>query len=316
MSSSVSTPSRSTITTARSRASAASWASRWTRLVFPYRRGACRRMNRPWAARSRRVPSSSSRPMTSSGGRGPSKMNGDVNMVLKTSTFEVLLKSTSKGSATFEGGGTALAEGGQALAQVLARPRGGERGGDVGGVGQVGVEGVEHQLVAGDGERGPAGDLVGPLQRLVGRAEPLDQAEAVSLVAGQHLRGEEHRPGRSLTGHRAQPLHGPVVDHQAELGGGDAELGGGRRGAQVAGDRQLRAGPEGGTLHRGDGRVGRAPQGGEHRSQPGGEAGVLDPREVGARAEVATLAPDDEDPGGRRRLGHLGSDRLEGRIVE
>ena len=69
----------------------------------------------------------------------------------------------------------------------------------------------------------------------------------------------------------------------------------GRRNAQVARDRQLRAGTERGAVDRGDRRERSVVQPLEHDAQRGREAFVLEPGQIGARAEVAAGAGQDED---------------------
>jgi hypothetical protein len=91
-----------------------------------------------------------------------------------------------------------------------------------------------------------------------------------------------------------------VVDGQPELGRGDAEAGGRRRHAQVAGDRQLRARPQSGPVTGGHDGTGIVTEGPEEPAEEVGERAVLHPREVRARAEVASGAGEHDHPRARR----------------
>ena len=68
---------RSTLIVAIESRCSASWASLPIRLVLPKRRGATSAVDRPARTQARRVSTSASRPVKSSGGTGPSKTNGD-----------------------------------------------------------------------------------------------------------------------------------------------------------------------------------------------------------------------------------------------
>ena len=109
----------------------------------------------------------------------------------------------------------------------------------------------------------------------------------MGVVAAQHLGGQQHGPGRAGAGEQREAVHGPVVDHQAELRGRDAEARARRRHPQVTGDGELGAGAEGRAVDRGDGGERGVVQRVEHLLQQHRERLVLDPGEVGARAEVA-----------------------------
>src|SRR5690606_40619432 len=76
--------------------------------------------------------------------------------------------------AAAEGRGPPLAERRQALPQVVAGP------GPLAGGGRAGQV-LEHRLVRPQGQRRQGGDLVGPGQRVLRRAQPLDEAEAVGV---------------------------------------------------------------------------------------------------------------------------------------
>ncbi len=54
-------------------------------------------------------------------------------------------------------------------------------------------------------------------------AEPLHQAEVERLRPGVGLGRQAHGPGRALPGEQGEPLHRPLVGHEPELAGGDAE---------------------------------------------------------------------------------------------
>src|SRR5581483_4713202 len=123
----------------------------------------------------------------------------------------------------------------QAFTEVVARPRTGERRVVVVARCRA-LERGETDLVALDGAGRERGDVVRPRERVVERAAPLREAEAHRGIAVDHVRREQDRARRSVTGQRRRPLHGPQVDHETELGGGDPEAGAWRRDAQVAGD--------------------------------------------------------------------------------
>ena len=118
------------------------------------------------------------------------------------------------------------------------------------------LEPVQRELRPGQGERRERGDLVGPAEGGVEVAEALHEAEAVRLLAAAGLGAEEHGPRRPGAGEERQPLDRPVVDQQPELGGGDAEPGGGGGHPQVAGHGQLGARAERGAVDRGQVRTG------------------------------------------------------------
>ena len=99
-----------------------------------------------------------------------------------------------------------------------------------------------------------------------------------------------------MTGQEGQPLDGPVIHHEPQLGGRDAEAGIGRGNAQITCDRQLGAGSERGTVHCCDHGLGDVAQRGERGAQRLHERRVLDVGEVGPRAEVLTRAGEHEDP--------------------
>ena len=68
-------------------------------------------------------------------------------------------------------------------------------------------------------------------------------AEAQGGRGVELLGGQQHGPGRARPGEQGQSLHRPVVDHQPEFGGRNAEPGGRGDDPQVTGDRQLGAAP-------------------------------------------------------------------------
>ena len=115
---------------------------------------------------------------------------------------------------------------------------------------------VEQQLVAGHAERRQGGHLLRP--RLGGGqvARALGEAQTQGRVGVEFLGRQQHGPGRAGAGQQGQALHRPVVDHQAQFGGRDGESGGRVDDAQVAGQGQLGARPEGGAVHGGDDRDG------------------------------------------------------------
>lgn len=107
-----------------------------------------------------------------------------------------------------------------------------------------------------------------------------------------------------------------MVHHQAELGGGDAEVGVGVGHPQITGHRQLGAGTEGGSLHGGQGGERRVAKGGQHLLERGGEGLVLDTGEVGAGAEVAAGSGEHRQPDIVRGAGQGLVEGVEGLVVE
>ncbi len=162
-------------------------------------------------------------------------------------------------------------------------------------------------------ERREGRDLVGPPERLVEVADALHEPHPRGVLPAVGLRGEEHRPRRARPGEQREALHRPVVDGEAELRGGDPEARGRRGDTQVARDRELRAGAEGGPVARGDDRSGIVAQRAEHASQQVGEAGILHAGEVRPGAEVATRAREHEDTGSR--AAHVRVEQLLERLV-
>ena len=176
-------------------------------------------------------------------------------------------------------------------------------------------------LEPGEGERREPGDLLGPLQRgdhhvglgtalaLAGQAG--DEAGFMRPLAADRLAAEQHRPGQRAARDQRQPGHGPLVGHQPETASGDAEGGAGCGDAEVAGEGELDAGAQRRAVdgsHRGHrGRVQPLEQFVEAFDEPL----VLDRREVGARAEVASGAGDDDHTG---RAGDGGVERVDQRV--
>src|SRR5436305_13978323 len=86
-------------------------------------------------------------------------------------------------SPAMERGRPPFPEGGHALDEVLAGPGAREGGGHVEVTDEVALEPVQHELVAGDGERREGGDLLGPGQRVVQPAHPMHESEPVGGLA-------------------------------------------------------------------------------------------------------------------------------------
>ena len=131
----------------------------------------------------------------------------------------------------------------------------------------------------------------------LGAAHPVDEADWWRPLTASTSGAQQHVAGGRLPGQAHQPLHRPLVDHEAELGGGDPEGGVGGGDAQVARDGELGAGTEGEPLDRGDRRQRQVAQAAQHPAEAGDELGVLDPAQVGAGAEVAAGAGEDQHPG-------------------
>ena len=145
-----------------------------------------------------------------------------------------------------------LAEGRHALLQVLARPRACETA-------RVGVVVVPSaplspSLWPADRQRGQAPRSVRPSPpHRDGGPRRWTMPEAMCGLAAVHLGGQQHGPGRSLAGDALQPVDGPLVHHQAELGGRDAELSVAGRHPQVARDRPAGVpSPRAAPFHGGD----------------------------------------------------------------
>ena len=144
--------------------------------------------------------------------------------------------------------------------------------------------------MAGEGQGRERSQLAGPCQRVLESADTLHEPETVRVRAVERLCRKEHRPRRAVAGEEGDPLHRPVVDHQPELGGGDAETGVGRGQPQVARGRELHARAEGGAVDRGQRDERHLGQGVEHPAQHACEPRAFHPRQVGAGAEMATGA--------------------------
>ena len=80
------------------------------------------------------------------------------------------------------------------------------------------------------------------------------EAELVSPLTAHHVGAQQHVPGGRLAGEGGEPTHGPLVDHEAQLGGGHPEPRARGRRAQVAGDGELGAGAEREPLDHREGR--------------------------------------------------------------
>ena len=169
---------------------------------------------------------------------------------------------------------------------------------------------------SGSGSSAALCDLVGPVQRAGQVADALHEPEPVGLVALDDLGGQQHRPGRPAARQRRQAGHGPLVDGQAQPTGRDAEAGLGGRHPQIARHRQLRPRPEGGAVGGRQRHVGSQAQPVEHRAQQRREPGVLDTAEVGAGAEVAGGAGEDDHAHVVPAPVQGRAERLERRVVE
>ena len=171
--------------------------------------------------------------------------------------------------------------------------------------------------MAGDRERCELRQFVGPRERLRQSTDAMDRAHRVQVLAGVGLRAQQHRPGDGATHLAAQPVDGPAVDHQSELGRGDAEHAGGGGHAQVAGDGQLRARAECRSVDRGDGgdtQIGEATQRGH---ECGDELAALDAGQVGAGAERRWRAGEHQHSGTARDRRTLGiCEREQGWMID
>ena len=99
----------------------------------------------------------------------------------------------------------------------------------------------ERDLVTGDRERCERRELVGPGERIVECAEPMDAAEAVEPLGGVGLCAEQHRTGdrrRELVG---EPPNRPVIDDESELRRGHTDHAVRGRDPEVGGDGELGA---------------------------------------------------------------------------
>jgi hypothetical protein len=170
--------------------------------------------------------------------------------------------------------------------------------------------------VSGDGQRRERGDVVGPRQRLVDAALALHEAEPEGLLARVRLGRQQHGPGRTLTGQIAQALHRPLIDHETELRGRDAEGGIGGGAAQVACGRELGAGAEGSAFDGGERGERRRPESDEHLVQQFHECPVFHAGQVSARTEVAPGAAHHQDARVGRGLGDSGQECPEGVVVD
>ena len=140
-------------------------------------------------------------------------------------------------------------------------------------------------------------DPAGPCLRRGQVADALDQPQPVGIGPGDDLGGEQHAPGRAVPGEQCQPVRRPVVDHHAEPGGGHAEGGVWCGDPQVTGDGELQAGAERRALDGGDrDQVGIAQQV-QQVPQRVAERLVPHDQEIGARAEVAAGARQEQHPG-------------------
>src|SRR5918998_1169253 len=144
------------------------------------------------------------------------------------------------------------------------------------------------------GERG------GDLERLTRLAQPVHEAMVVGQLGrdGIAREGQFHRHVEGNLARQAEQAAGR--GHERPLDLGDAERGGRRGDDEVAGQHDLGAAGEGGTVDRGDDRLGALPLGDAAEAAPFGlqRAGVagVDLLEIGARAEHGGLTGEDAHP--------------------
>lgn len=149
----------------------------------------------------------------------------------------------------------------------------------------VAGEHLERQLVTGNAQWSEPGDRACPRQRIVEGPEPMHGTGREQPLTVEDLGGEQHAASERPAELARQPLDGPLVDHQTELGGRNSEPAVGCRDTKVADGRQLGPGTHRRTVDRGD--HGRLEFGEpvQHASEVGGEDVLLDAGQVGARRE-------------------------------
>ena len=155
---------------------------------------------------------------------------------------------------------------------------------------------LEDQLVTGHAQRGEIGDGLAPGDGVFRRAQPLHEAQAMGIAAADRFGSDEDGAGGRAADEGDQAVDGPPVDHDPELGGGHAEtaMGVATRRSQAA--ASWRPGAEGGAFDGGDGGRRQLRDPIEHGPQRGGEAGALHAGQIGAGAERAIRAHQDEGP--------------------
>jgi hypothetical protein len=209
--------------------------------------------------------------------------------------FAAVLPS-DEGLPSLEAGRASFRAGALSFGAVIARPAG------LIGLDQLAVGLVQRLLGVGQGERGQARELAGPGERGVAVARPAGEPAAQRAVGVEGVAADQDRLGGACAAQRGQPADGPRVHGEAEARGGDREGRGGRRDAQVAGDRELRARADRGTVDGGKHRHARLGDGGEHRVKRVPERLVVGGAQVGAGAEGGARAGDDDGAGARGGL--------------